>query len=165
MQARTAVVLRAAASGLSGLNQSETRRAAQRRLGAQVGIADCNTREMLFTVCDFEDGQTHTGTLRSHSPQWYRGQQLLVWLRSTARISPCEHAGMGSMHDSHTAQTNRQETTDLSLTSVVAKLSKTNANGRPGILGHALQHTYRTDKSSNRAFLRGPPRGTDPLCS
>lgn len=142
VQARTAVVLRAAASGQSGLNHSEARRAAHRGLGAQVGITDCITRETRFTARDFEDGETHTGTLRSHLPQWYRGQQLLVWLRSTARISPCEHAGMGSMHDSHTARTNRHDTTDLFLTCVVVKPSKMNANGRPWIL---VNQQYRSE--------------------
>lgn len=44
VQARTAVVLWAAASRQSGLNHREARRAAHRGLGAQVGIADCNTR-------------------------------------------------------------------------------------------------------------------------
>ena len=26
-------------------------------------------------------------------------------VRATAKVSPCEHVGMGSIHDSHTAQT------------------------------------------------------------
>lgn len=53
---------------------------------------------------------THTRACSCSLPQWYCGQQLLVVFRSTARISPFEQVGMGSIHDSHTAQReNKQE--------------------------------------------------------
>lgn len=56
--------------------------------------------------------QCHTHT---HLPQWYWGQQLLVVLRSTARISPCEHVGIGSIHDSHTGRMENTNTISVLL--------------------------------------------------
>lgn len=119
--------------------------------------------------------QKHTYTHSLNLPQWYWGQQLLVLLRSTARISPCEHVGMGSIHDSHTTQTGNTSNT-FSFVAVIVELSKMKtwqlASLTPKSSGVSFRltcdlswKTYHTGTSNNRVFPPWPPLGTDPLCS
>lgn len=87
---------------------------------------------------DIEDGETDTHTHSFHLPQWYWGQQLFVLLKSTARISPYEHVGIGSIHDSHTAQTKGTNHWFISAC-VVVKLSTIKVNSQPQALFYVGQ--------------------------
>lgn len=112
---------------------------------------------------------THTNL-----PQWYWGQQLLVLLRSTARISPCEHVGIGSMHDSHTAHTETHTTRSVFCCNWW-RCNRWRGSRRPTThqrlrnrvlcLTYELLKAYHIGKSSSRFFPPWPPLGTDLPCS
>lgn len=107
----TTVMLGAAMPGNGSLDKRETRCTAHRWFRAQIDITDCNKRNKIWILLESQiETHTHTQACSCSLPQWYCGQQLLVVFRSTARISPFEQVGMGSIHDSHTAQReNKQE--------------------------------------------------------